>query len=188
MAEPIAFTTLNDFVFCPASIYFHNMYDGVEGLLYKEAPQLKGTQAHTKIDKGTHYDADVISGISLYVERYNLLGKIDRYKQSTHLLIESKRIIKEVYDGYIFQLYAQYFGMIEAGYVVDELRLYDISHNKYYTVAKPEDDPLMLGKFESLIEEIESFNLAHFTPENISKCRNCIYCNICSWSLNDQQE
>lgn len=185
MEEPIAFAVLNDFVFCPASIYFHGMYDGIEGLLYKEAPQLRGTQAHSKIDAGTQYNKDIISGISLYVERYNLIGKIDCYKESTHTLIESKRVIKTIYDGYIFQLYAQYFGMIEAGYPIDELRVYDISHNKFYSVAKPEEDPVMLKKFESLIKQIRAFSLADFTPESSTKCQNCIYCNICSWSLND---
>ena len=186
MEEPLAFSELNDFIFCPASIYFHGMYEGVEGLLYKEIPQLKGTQAHKAIDEGTFYDDDTISGLMVYAAHYNLIGKIDRYKKSKRMLVESKRVIKQVFEGYVFQLYAQYFGMLDAGFSVDELRLYDMSKNKPYVVSKPKDDPNMFKKFEQLIAEIRSFDLAYFVPETIAKCQTCIYSNICSWSLYDQ--
>lgn len=44
---------LNDFVFCPVSIYFHSLYDGVERNLYQGKSQINGTKSHETIDCGT---------------------------------------------------------------------------------------------------------------------------------------
>ena len=53
MENPISITMLNDFVFCPVSIYFHNFYQGVEKNLYQGKSQINGTKAHETIDKNT---------------------------------------------------------------------------------------------------------------------------------------
>ena len=50
MENPISITMLNDFVFCPVSIYFHNLYQGVEKNLYQGKSQINGTKAHETID------------------------------------------------------------------------------------------------------------------------------------------
>ena len=43
--EPIAISNLNDFIFCPVSIYFHSLEDG-EDILTKDSYQLNGSNAH----------------------------------------------------------------------------------------------------------------------------------------------
>ena len=66
----------------------------------------------------------MLQGVSVYCEKYNLVGKIDVFDEKTGILTERKKKIKTVYDGYIYQIYAQYFSLIEMGYKVNELRLY----------------------------------------------------------------
>ncbi len=41
--EPIAISSLNDFVFCPVSIYFHSLETDEENLLGQDSYQLNGT-------------------------------------------------------------------------------------------------------------------------------------------------
>lgn len=181
MEEPLAFTALNDFIFCPASIYYHGLYDGVENLLYTGESQLKGKASHKNIEENTWTRSDVICALMVFTERYGLYGKIDKYYPKTYELVESKRQIKTIYDGYIFQLYAQFFAMRESGYAVEKLYLYSIVDHKKYPVLLPSEDLVMLGKFESLLDEMRSFSLASFKPLNCEKCCNCIYSPACKW-------
>ncbi len=46
MQEPIPVSLLNDFFFCPYSIYLHQIYQGTEEETIKASPQLEGTVAH----------------------------------------------------------------------------------------------------------------------------------------------
>ena len=43
MENPISITMLNDFVFSPISISFHNLYQGVEKNLYLGKSQINGS-------------------------------------------------------------------------------------------------------------------------------------------------
>ena len=43
MEKPISISMLNDFVFCPVSIYFQNLYQGVEKNLYQGKSQINGS-------------------------------------------------------------------------------------------------------------------------------------------------
>lgn len=47
MEDLILITELNDFIFCPISIYFHHMYGNREKATYQSEYQLNGTAAHT---------------------------------------------------------------------------------------------------------------------------------------------
>ena len=49
---PISF--LNDFIFCPASIYFHQLYGAQEKLTYQRSVQINGTAAHRTVDSSTY--------------------------------------------------------------------------------------------------------------------------------------
>lgn len=49
---PISF--LNDFIFCPASIYFHQLYGAQEKLTYQRSNQINGTAAHRTVDSSTY--------------------------------------------------------------------------------------------------------------------------------------
>lgn len=51
MNDYIQLSTLNDFIFCPYSIYLHSVYMESDGDLYKAAPQTKGTLAHQGVDE-----------------------------------------------------------------------------------------------------------------------------------------
>ena len=51
MNDYIPLSTLNDFIFCPYSIYLHNVYMETVDDIYKATPQTKGTIAHQGGDK-----------------------------------------------------------------------------------------------------------------------------------------
>ena len=63
MDDYIPLSTLNDFIFCPYSIYLHSVYMESDGDLYKAAPQTKGTLAHQGVDekKGSTRKSDIMS-------------------------------------------------------------------------------------------------------------------------------
>lgn len=52
MENPIIISNLNDFIFCPASIYFHNIYGQQNRRLYQSEKQLNGTKVHETVDEG----------------------------------------------------------------------------------------------------------------------------------------
>jgi CRISPR-associated protein Cas4 len=54
MENYIKLSTLNDFIFCPKSIYYHNLYDNYNKNLYQEEAQKSGTIAHESIDNQTY--------------------------------------------------------------------------------------------------------------------------------------
>lgn len=180
MEQPIKISNLNDFIFCPASIYYHGIFDELDSSVYQEIDQIRGKYAHEKIDQsGYSTRKDVLQGIEVYTEKYNIIGKIDIYDGDKKRLVERKHKIVTIYDGYIFQLYAQYFALQEQGYEILELKLYSSSDNKSYTVHLPKDDPIMFHKFEGVVENISNFDLAGFRQENLEKCKRCIYAPIC---------
>ncbi|MCL1797460.1 MAG: type V CRISPR-associated protein Cas4 [Eggerthellaceae bacterium] len=186
MEEPIAITLLNDFVFCPASIYFHNMYQELDGMVFKDVPQIAGAHAHSSMDNNTYTSRkDVLQGIAVYSEKYGLIGKIDKFDTASGRLTESKKQIKQIFDGYVFQVYAQCFALQEMGYNVKKIVLHSIDDNKNYPIDLPQKNDLMRSKFEALIEEIRNFSLLGFGQTNQAKCESCIYSYACKWGCND---
>lgn len=58
--ELIPISTLNDFIFCPYSIYLHNVYIDTDQGNYHAKPQTRGRNAHQKVDiKQTSCNKDV---------------------------------------------------------------------------------------------------------------------------------
>lgn len=184
--EPyIPITMLNDFIFCPRSIYFHHVHGALRQEMFHRKVQTEGRLAHESIDAEAYSTrADILMGIEVYSAAYNLMGKIDLFELKTGRLIERKNRIAVIYDGYVFQVYAQCFALREMGYTVREIVLRDRSHNRNYPIPLPEDDPEMLRKFEKVIEELNQFDLndTSFQP-NPEKCLNCIYSTLCDYSL-----
>ena len=181
--QPIIISNLNDFIFCPVSIYFHSLDEDEENLLGQDSYQLNGTAAHEKSDTATYSTKkSMLQGIAVYSEKYNIVGKIDTFDSEKGILTERKKKIKTIYDGYVFQLYAQYFALSDMGYLIKEIRLYSMDDNKVYKVSKPEDDAKMLQKFENLLSEMNSFTFNNFKQNNETKCNNCIYEPLCSFS------
>jgi CRISPR-associated protein Cas4 len=184
MEEPILISTINDFIFCPVSIYFHNLYGDLKREIFQSDKQLNGTYAHETIDNN-HYSTkrSILQGIDVYCERYNLVGKIDVFDVDMGVLTERKRKVVTVYDGYIFQLYAQYFALTEMGYSVNKLVIHSFDDNKSYNILLPHDNHEMLSKFENTIAQMNAFNLEYYQPTSIQKCKNCIYSDLCDRSL-----
>lgn len=187
MDDAILITELNDFIFCPASIYFHKLYGSLDYMLYQSNDQIDGKKAHESVDLGRYSTRkDTLMGTDVYCSRYRLIGKIDIYDGKRHLLRERKKKIKTVFDGYVFQLYAQCFALREMGYPVEQMELFSIDDHKTYTVRLPEDDPAMLFAFEETIMRMREFRLDEFIQNNMDKCRRCIYEPACDRSLLDE--
>lgn len=184
MEHPVLITWLNDFIFCPASIYFHNLYGEPDRMSFQEESQINGTFAHKSIDEARYSDrTEVLCGTDVFCEEYGLIGKIDIFNTKTGELAERKKRIKTVYDGYVFQLYAQCFALREMGYTVKRLCLRSLDDHRVFPVALPEDDASMLEKFLRTLQELENFELSSFHQENREKCARCIYEPLCSCSL-----
>ncbi len=188
MNNEILITQLNDFIFCPISIYFHMLYGDMDRISTQTTYQINGTAAHETLDIGTYSTKkDILTGISVYSEKYGLIGKIDMYDSSSCILKERKRTIKTIFDGYIYQVYAQCLALREMGYEVKKIILHSITDNKSYTIPLPEEDEEMLNKFERTIAEIRQFDINSFRQTNIEKCKNCIYEPACDRGLREEQ-
>lgn len=186
--EPIIISNLNDFIFCPVSIYFHSL-DNEENILSQDTFQLNGSNAHKNSDSATYSSKkSMLQGIGVYCEKYNIVGKIDTFDSERGLLTERKKKIKTVYDGYVFQLYAQYFALSEMGYTVNTLRLYSMDDNKVFEIRKPEENPAMLEKFEKVLSDMENFSFDGFRQTNGKKCDFCIYEPLCSYSCLKEED
>lgn len=184
MEEIILISYLNDFIYCPVSIYFHKLYGNLEKKLYQSEYQINGTNAHEAIDNKTYSTRkNILQSIDVYSDTYKIEGKIDTFNTDTGELVERKNKISTIYDGYIFQIYAQYYGLIEMGYAVKKLSLYSMSDNKKYDVKLPDDDLKMKLKFEKLINDMHNFKIENYKQSNVEKCRKCIYEPVCDRSL-----
>ncbi|MEG1539913.1 MAG: type V CRISPR-associated protein Cas4 [Muribaculaceae bacterium] len=183
MEEYITISTLNDFIFCPYSIYLHNVYMEADEDLYHAVPQTQGKNAHAAIDNKRYSTCkDDILSLPIYSEELGIMGKIDIYKTDKELLIERKYELRTIYQGQIYQLWAQYFCMIEMGYKISKIAFYEISTN----TMKPINIPSETEKQE-LIDFIICFR--SFNPMtskfnvNTNKCTHCIYCNLCDKTI-----
>ncbi len=87
---PISF--LNDFIFCPRSVYFHQVYTSFDTAVYHESIQTKGRIAHLNID-GKKYSSrkDILQGIAVYSSEYSVCGRIDVFNNQSGLLTERKK-------------------------------------------------------------------------------------------------
>lgn len=186
MEQNICFSELDDFIFCPASLYFHTFYRDLEDQTYKTTDQTLGTMAHQAIDEGRYSNRqDVLQAISVYSEQYGIGGKIDLFKQAESHLIERKRSIKRIYDGYVFQLYGQCYALREMGYEVQKISLYSMLDLKTYAIPLPEENETYRQRFEQLISNMKTFTLEHFHQDNPLKCRRCIYRAACCFAASE---
>ena len=184
MESYLTISFLNDFIFCPRSIYFHQLYGRMSTKMYHSAVQTKGLNAHKTVDNKTYSTSkNILQGIEVYSEKYKLCGKIDTFDQAKGLLVERKKKITTIYDGFIYQLYAQYFCLQEMGYHVKQIKLYSLDDNKSYSICLPKDDAKRMQGFEQLLQDIANYQLTATFAANANKCRYCIYNNLCDVSL-----
>jgi len=181
MEENIKISNLNDFIFCPRSIYFHNLYIQHDESIYKTIYQTKGTNSHKNIDaKKYSSKTDILTSVDIYNEELGIIGKIDIFDKTKGILTERKNKIKRLYDGYIFQLHAQYFCLIEMGFKVNEIRFHSLSDNKIYKIKLPSENEK--NELKELIKKIKHFDIEdpNFT-QNRKKCKMCIYKELCDY-------
>lgn len=170
--------TLNDFIFCPYSIYLHNVYENTDESLYHAVPQTRGRIAHKSVDEkraSTH--KDVLESISVSSIKYGIVGKIDVFKVKEKMLIERKYQLKQIFQGQLYQLWAQMLCLDEMGYKVEQLAFYETSTRKTILVEKPSTEDIM--SFEEFLSTIRKFDPMAPLSQNLNKCRHCIYCNLC---------
>ncbi len=178
MKTEIPITWLNDFIFCPRSIYWHNLYGNFSKSVYEQTPQIKGLQAHESIDKNKYSTSKKwISSLDIFSDELNLIGKIDLLNIKNGELVERKRTIKKIYDGYLFQVWAQYFCLVEMGYEIKKIFLHSLSNNKRYPIKIPEISEKQ--KIKNLISEMKNFSLEEKFSQNLEKCKHCIYAELC---------
>lgn len=183
MENYLLISHLNDFIFCPRSIYFHKLYDRFDDRFYKREAQVAGSAAHAAIDQKTYSShKNVLQGMEIFCSKYNLAGKIDLFYQDEGHLVERKRNVVKIYDGYVFQVYGQYFGLVEEGFVVKKITIRDLTRNKNYPIHLPSESPESLEKFEKLINSIDGFSLGDPFIANAQKCEKCIYSPLCDQS------
>ena len=180
----ILISQLNDFIFCPASIYFHGLYGNENTRLFQRTDQVNGTASHRAVDEGNYSTRkSILTGLDIYSEKYGLIGKIDIYDVEKKELVERKKKIKTIYDGYVFQVYAQYYGLLEMGYETKRIFLYSMDDNKRYSIPLPDDDVPMKDRFEETVAAIRAFKMESFTQTNPEKCQGCIYEPSCDRTL-----
>lgn len=179
MESYIQISKINDFIFCPRSVYLHSIYDTYKKHTFQRTPQIAGSFAHQRIDKGTYSSRKrYLIGLEVYCEELELCGKIDVYDRDTHTLIERKRTVQNIYDGYRYQLYAQMACLQEMGYVVEALKIHSLTDNKRYEIEMPNTD--QWATFLALLETIKTYDVAQAPILTGSKkCEHCIYQPLC---------
>lgn len=179
MEDYIQISKLNDFIFCPKSLYFHSLFESFDQKTYHDTPQTVGKISHEIIEKGQYSSLKkYLQGLEVFSDKYALCGKIDIYDKDECILIERKYKVKKIYQGYIYQLYAQMFCLQEMGYQVKKLVIHSLSDNKRYPLELPTTEDIK--KFEDLLLEIRTFDImtSHFFAPP-AKCARCIYKPLC---------
>lgn len=179
MEHYMQISKLNDFIFCPRSVYLKSVYDTYEQKTYHRTPQVVGKIKHQTIDQKRYSTSKyILSGTEVYSEKYNLVGKIDIFDRKKGLLVERKYQVKKIYDGYRYQLYAQMFCLQEMGYAVKAIKVHSLVDNKRYAVPMPNE--VDIKEFEMLVKTMQTFNAADAPIlENSAKCAQCIYKPLC---------
>ena len=110
-------------------------------------------------------------------EELGVMGKIDVFRKKEKKLIERKYQLKHIYQGQVYQLWAQYFCMVEMGYEVREIAFYEISTNKTIPISLPTDSEKL--ELMSFIRSFREYDPVRPFVANPNKCHHCIYCNLC---------
>lgn len=146
--------------------------------VYHATPQVRGRNAHATIDsKTTTPSNDRLESLSVFSQELGVYGKIDVYNRVKTSLVERKYQLKHIYQGQIYQLWAQFFCMIEMGYSISKLAFYEISTRKttYIEIPGIHEKKQLL----SFVQQYNDFNPRDFKNTNINKCAHCVYLNLC---------
>ncbi len=173
---PISY--LNDFVFCPYSVYLHQVFDNNKEETFSALPQQKGKEAHDRVDKNpTKQSKKVLNGIYVISNMLGMYGKIDQYFVNDKILVERKYKLTTIYRGYYYQIWTQFLAIEEMGYEVKELYFHSISNNQRISIAKPKPEEII--ELKNHIKKIARFDFEQKINVNPEKCKRCIYAALC---------
>ena len=183
MEQYIPITAINDFLYSPCSLYLGSVYHNSDfsSKVFHSVPQVFGNLKHTNIDEKKYStEKKFLMNEYVYSEKYKLVGKIDVYDREKGRLVERKGVVKRVYTGMKYQVYAQYFCLKEMGETPKELFLHSLKDNKRYEIPIPNKEEIK--EFEKVIESIHSFNpLENDITRNCDEnAKNSIYGSL-SW-------
>jgi len=100
MEDYIQISKLNDFIFCPYSVYLHSVYEDFNPKIYHRSVQTVGKIAHKSVDKKAYTTAaHILQGIEVCSQTYGLAGKIDTFDITCGALVERKYKIKKFLGG-----------------------------------------------------------------------------------------
>ncbi len=149
--------------------------------LYHATPQTKGVVAHEQLDDRIEQELpDDLYGLAVYSDRLGVMGKIDHYNVSAKRLIEYKNNLKQIFRGQLYQLWAQYFCMIEMGFEINAIGFYELSSGRFIPVDLP--DSVEWNELNQFIARFKNYNPEDSLKVNVNKCIHCIYCNLCDKS------
>lgn len=177
MDDYISLSMLNDYIFCPYSIYLHNVYANTDEEVYHAYPQILGKQAHLSIDKKIPERKGIITSLPVLSNEFRIQGIIDEFRVHDKLLIERKHQLKKIYKGHLYQLWGEYLCMNEMGYIVENLAFYETAHNRMIPIPLPQDKEK--EEIHRLLDEIRNFDIEQSIPINENKCKHCIYSRLC---------
>ncbi len=190
METYIKLSTLNDFIFCPKSIYYHTLYDSYDKNIYQEQAQKEGTKVHEAVDNRTYSTRkNILQGMSVFSEGYQIAWKIDVFNTNTGELIERKNQIfldenknPKIYLWQKYQLWGQMFCLEEMWYTIQSLWIYSVKDNKKYRIYKPSTKQLLA--FQKVLKEYRKFDLLQKNwRQNTQKCKKCIYRELCDYYI-----
>ena len=146
--------------------------------IYKAEPQIRGKNAHETIDnKKAQSRKNEMHALPVISDELGIMGVIDIYRVNEKSLIERKYQLKQIFRGHLYQIWAQYYCMIEMGYEVKSISFYEISRNKTIGISLPGDENK--AELSTLIRQYKSFDPSSAFQTNPRKCSHCIYCNLC---------
>lgn len=179
MDSAIIISAINDFTYCPKSLYLHSVYSSFNTSIYHDTPQVIGSITHENIEDQTYTTSKhILQGLSVYSNKLGIKGKIDVYDRKNKFLIERKYRVKQVYKGFKYQLYAQMYCLEEAGFRVKKLFLHSLSDNKRYEISLPTKSEKK--EFEEIIARMKAFDGASMQNHSCSHCAENIY-GLLNW-------
>jgi CRISPR-associated exonuclease Cas4 len=184
MQDYLQISKLNDFIFCPRSIYMHNLYESFEKEIYQKRYQVRGSIKHETIEEEKYSsESRYLQALPVVCNKYQLIGKIDIFDVKNSVLIERKTKVQKIFDGYWLQLYAQKLSLEEMGYCVKQLKIHSLLDNKSYFLSRIEEKGVV-EKFLDLMIVINSIQAEKlYLQNNTKKCLECIYRELCRGDL-----
>lgn len=191
METYLPITYLNDFVFCPYSIYLHQVFDTNAEDLYSANPQQRGKAAHFDIDvleqptvaQESESQSPILKGIYVISNKLGVYGKIDSLFVDEKRLVESKYEIKTLYRGYYYQLWCHYYALVEMGYKIETIQFYSIKDQRTLDIDIPTEKDFQ--ELKNHIKKIAWFDFESDINVNPEKCKRCIYASLCDKTHQD---